>query len=366
MISSYLPAVFIALFLSALLTAIIAKIASWAGIVDKPDKIRKFHEKATPLLGGTAIFFAFFLTLSLFFPRLIAGDLDANHWVGFFLSSLVLIIGGYLDDRFNLSPKAQLIFPLVAILLLLLFGINIEKISNPFGQGYIYLDSIRLPIFSLFGQQLTIVLLSDLLISFWLLGMMYTTKLLDGMDGLVGGVTMIGSVIIFLFTITERYFQPDIALASAVLAAACFGFLIFNWHPAKIFLGEGASLFLGFALGVLAIISGGKFAIALLVMGIPILDVVWTIVRRLRQGKNPFRFSDRGHLHFRLLDSGLSVRQTVLLYYLIALSFGLSALFLQSFGKLMAFLMLSLIMLILISVFNFRDKLNIPKQNDSH
>ena len=176
--------------------------------------------------------------------------------------------------------------------------------------------------------------------------MMYTTKLLDGVDGLVTGVTAIGAFIIFLFTMTTKYYQPDIGLVALILAAACLGFLILNWHPAKIFLGEGGSLFLGFALGVLAIISGGKIAIALLVMGIPILDVIWTIFRRIKAGQNPFKIADKLHLHFRFLELGLTQRQTALIYYLFASIFGLSALFLQSKGKLIALMILASVMLV--------------------
>jgi hypothetical protein len=115
-------------------------------------------------------------------------------------------------------------------------------------------------------------------------------------------------------------------------------------------------LFLRYALGVLAIISGGKIAIALLVMGIPIMDVAWTILRRMAAGKNPFKFADKLHLHFRLLNLGLSQRKTVLLYYLFAALFGLSALFLQSRGKLLALGVLVLIMLGVVAIFRYLDK----------
>jgi predicted adenine nucleotide alpha hydrolase (AANH) superfamily ATPase len=180
---------------------------------------------------------------------------------------------------------------------------------------------------------------------------MYTTKLLDGVDGLVSGVVAIGGLIIFLFTLTTRYYQPNLAFAALLLTAVCLGFLIFNWHPAKIFLGEGGSLLLGYILGVLAIISGGKIAIALLVMGLPILDVAWTIVRRLLKGKNPFRFADRQHLHHRLLGLGLNQKQTVLVFYALALLFGLSGLFLQSLGKFLALLVLVVLMFIIVVIF---------------
>jgi len=190
----------------------------------------------------------------------------------------------------------------------------------------------------------------------WLLLMMYTTKLLDGVDGLVSGLAVIGGLVIFLFTATTKYFQPDIALASLIFSGVCLGFLIWNWHPAKIFLGESGSLFLGYVLGVLAIISGGKIAIALLVLGLPLLDLFWTIIRRLAAKKNPFSSSDRLHLHHRLLDIGLGQKKTVLIFYAFSLFFGLMALFLQSKGKFLAISILVLIMIFLLAGFTFLEK----------
>jgi UDP-GlcNAc:undecaprenyl-phosphate GlcNAc-1-phosphate transferase len=308
-------------------------------IVDRPDNIRKLHAKPIPLLGGLAIFFAFFFTLFLFHGRLVVGILTYGHWFWFFFGACFLMIGGFLDDKFNFKPGKQIVWPLLAITCVLIGGIGIGKISNPLG-GFLYFSSAASIIF-------TIV---------WLLVMIYTTKLLDGIDGLVTGISGIGGFIIFLFTISTKYFQPDIAFVAIVFSAACFGFLIFNWHPAKIFLGEGGSMLLGYVLGVLAIISGGKIAIALLVLGLPLLDFIWTILRRLAAGKNPFRTSDRGHLHFRLLDSGISQRKTVLIFYAFSLFFGLAALFLQSRGKILAISLLFLIMLCLIISFTFWEK----------
>lgn len=346
--------------LSAILTFIVCKVALFLGVVDKPNKDRKIHKKDTPLLGGVAIFLTFFIILFFLKGKLIAGDLKTIHWLGVFFGSFVLIFGGYLDDRYNLSPKKQIIFPIFAAILVILGGVEIEKITNPFG-GYLFLNSLKFNIINVGDIAYYFVVGSDLLIIFWLMGMMYTTKLLDGIDGLVTGVTGIGSLIIFLFTMTDKYFQPDVGIAAFVLSFACLGFLVFNWHPAKIFLGEGGSLFLGFILGVLAIISGGKIAIALLILGIPILDVFWTIIRRLLDGKNPFKFADRKHLHFRLLDSGIGSRKTVLIYYFFSLSFGLCALFLQSKGKVFALGLLIVVMLSMIIGFNYIDKKTINK-----
>jgi len=334
----YFEIFLITLFLSAGLTFLVMKLAAKLNVVDRPDNERKIHGRVVPLLGGLAIFFSFFIILFFLQAKLLSGNLTINHWLGFFAGGIFLMIGGFLDDKYNLKPSRQFIWPILAIICVILGGVQIEKITNPFG-GFLYLGWI-----------------SAALIAFWLLGMMYTTKLLDGLDGLVCGLTAIGAFIIFLFTMSPKYYQPDVGLAALALAAACLGFLLFNWYPAKVFLGEGGSLFLGYCLGVLAVISGGKIAIALLVMGIPILDVVWTILRRLLAGKNPFKSADRQHLHFRLLDAGLSPRKSVLFYYVISIIFGASALILQSLGKVLALAVLGVIMVLAIVFFTYLDR----------
>lgn len=336
-------------------TFLVRKLALFFGIVDKPDKERKIHKKPIPLMGGFAIFLSFFLIIFFVRDDLLLGDLNLRHWLGVFVGSIIIMLGGFLDDKYELPAKYAIIFPVLASLTVIAGGVEIEKITNPMG-GYFYFDVLKIPILNLGGVWYYFVLFSDLLIFIWLLGMMYTTKLLDGLDGLVTGVVGIGSFIIFLFTIQEQYFQGDIAIAAIILSSACAGFLVFNWHPASIFLGEGGSLFLGFILGVLAIISGGKIAIALLVMGIPIMDVVWVIIRRLKQGKNPFNFSDKLHLHHRLLSLGVGQRRTVLVYYVFASAFGLSALFLQSAGKIFALGLLLLLMLLIVVFFSYHNE----------
>lgn len=332
----------ISFFLSFIFTILIKEIATRLKVVDKPDKGRKIHKKDIPLLGGMAVFITFFLLVLVNIDNLTAGNLETRHWLGFLVGALFLMIGGFLDDKYDLKPSKQIIWPILAVISVIIGGVEIEKITNPLG-GYLYLDGM---------------FISEILIGIWLLIMMYTTKLLDGVDGLVTGIGSIGGLIIFLFTITTRYYQPDIALASLIFAGACLGFLALNWHPARIFLGEGGSLLIGFVLGVLAIISGGKIAIALLVLGLPILDFVWTIIRRLMRGKNPFKFADKDHLHHRLLASGLSPRKTVLIFYAFSALFGLSGLFLQSIGKAVAVLALVIIMFLLVLILQLRK--NVP------
>ena len=336
----FLPAL-IAFTLSLILTIIIGKLANKWKIVDKPDSFRKIHTTPTPLLGGLAIFLSFFIVAFSLLGELTVGDLQYNHWLGVFLGGLVLMVGGFGDDKYNFKPSYQIVFPLLAVCCVVLGGVEIEKVTS-FSGGLVYIPA----------------LISAVLIGVWLLGMMYTTKLLDGVDGLVSGVSAIGSLVIFLFTTTTRYFQPDIALAAIILAGSILGFWVRNFNPAKIFLGEGGSLFLGYILGVLAIISGGKIAIALLIMGVPILDVMWTIIRRTISGRNPFKFADRKHLHHRLLDHGLSQRQTVLVFYFLSAAFGLSGLFLQSRGKILILLLLFGAMVFLLIGFSLLDRRN--------
>ncbi len=325
------------------------------GVVDDPKKSHNIQKKAIPFLGGVAIFLSFFLVLFLASDKILAGNLESSHWIGVLTGASILVLGGILDDKYDLSASKQIIFPVLAILCVIGGGVGIDKVTNPFG-GLIHLNDREIPIFK-FGEHIFyFTIIADVFTFLWLIGMTYTTKLLDGIDGLVSGITAIGAFVIFLFTTTTKYYQPDIAVVSLILAGACLGFLILNWHPAKIFLGEAGSTFLGFILGVLAIISGGKIAIALLIMGIPIMDAAWTIIRRLARGKNPFKFPDKLHLHHRLLALGLGHRKTAVFFYIFAAVFGLSGLFLQSKGKIMVLGILFFIMAIIVIGFNLLDK----------
>jgi len=330
----HLLLIFLSSFLISIISTILVKFfAEKLKIVDKPGKERKIHQQVIPLLGGVAIFLSFFLMLFFLRGEILARDLNAAHLISFFIGGFIIIIGGFIDDKYDITPGWQIIFPVLAGAAVITGGIGITKITNPMAAGTLLHFS------AIAGAMLTFL---------WLLGMMYTTKLLDGVDGLVSGLAGISGIIIFLFTMTTKYYQPDVGLMGLILAAAALGFLLFNFYPAKIFLGEGGSILIGYIIAVLAIISGGKIAIALLIMGIPILDVAWTILRRLLQRQNPFKKSDRRHLHHRFLDMGLSQRQTVFIYYFFAAVFGGAALFLQSQGKMIALGILAVIMVLLV------------------
>ncbi|NBS41320.1 undecaprenyl/decaprenyl-phosphate alpha-N-acetylglucosaminyl 1-phosphate transferase [bacterium] len=323
----------IAFLLSVAATAVVRRLANRFGVVDNPTGGRKIHAKPIPLLGGIGIFVAIAaVTLGLlaWTPLLTGGDITPRHYVGFLLGGLVLMVGGYLDDRYNLPAKLAIIAPIAAALVAVASGMNVSKITNPFG-GVILIEHWP----------------SNVIVFAWLLVVMYTTKFMDGLDGLATGVSSIGTLMVMLLSLTVAYFQPDVATFASVCLGALLGFLVFNFNPASIFLGEGGSTFVGFTLGTLAVISGGKLATALLVIAIPLMDVVWIIVRRFRAGGVAQIFkADRKHLHHRLLDRGWSQRRIVFSYYLVAVAFGLSALFLQSKQKLIALAALAAAMVV--------------------
>lgn len=346
----------IAIILSCLFSIVVRRLAWRFGVVDNPGTLRKIHKKPIALLGGLALYLSFFFVVfvyDLFFGGF-NGTISSHQLIGLFLASTVLMVGGVLDDRYNIAPLSFL-FPFFATLVILWFNIGITQITNPFG-GVFNLDFYNWQIGEFFGQTYVFVLIADVFTVVWLLGMSYTTKFLDGIDGLVSGITAIGAIVIFLLSMSERFYQYDVALLALIFCGVCIGFLIFNRNPASIFLGEGGSVFTGFMLGVLAIISGGKIATALLVMGIPILDVFWVISRRLYKRKSIFVHDD-SHIHHRLLAYGLSQKQIVLLLSAISFSFGLTTLFLQSIEKILALVALFLVMIVIgIIVIYKKDK----------
>lgn len=335
----------------AFLSAIaLRKLALRTGIVDAPetDLERKIHTRPTPLLGGGAIVCAFFLIVTVyaaFSDRLLGGYLLPKHLIGMGIGSLLLMIGGYLDDRYRLSALRQIVWPVLAAGVVIAAGIGVSYVQNPFG-GSIRLDQWAITLFTAADTPYRLVILADLFGFVWLLGMMYTTKFLDGLDGLVSGVTTIGAFVLFFLSLSRDVAQPETALLAIILAGATTGFLLLNFHPAKIFLGEGGSLWAGFILGTLSILSGAKIATALLIFGIPMLDVLWVILRRIFQRKS-ITHADRQHLHFRLLDIGLSHRQVVLTLYGCTAAFGAAALFFHGKAKVAVLLALVMVMLLL-------------------
>jgi UDP-GlcNAc:undecaprenyl-phosphate GlcNAc-1-phosphate transferase len=257
------------------------------------------------------------------------------------LGCSVLVVVGVIDDIRGLSPWVKLGWQFVAAAIALAGGIGITALTNPFG-GTIDLTAGRFAV-NLLGWQFHIAPIANILSLVWMVGLANTINFLDGLDGLACGVSGIAAFIVFLLSVGPRVDQPAVALLAIILAGAAFGFLPFNFYPARIFMGDSGAYFLGLVLAMLAIYSGAKLATAALVLGFPIVDALWAATRRLAKRTSPFR-ADRRHFHHLLLDAGMSQRQAVLTLYAVALAFGLTALMIGSFAKLIALVVLVALM----------------------
>lgn len=298
-----------AFLLAFALTPAAARVAVRLSLVDQPAA-RRVHAKPTPRFGGLPLFVAFCAAIgvSLIYPR--SDPNEMARLAGLVSGGALMFFLGAYDDHRELKALPQLAAQIIAASIAVASGVLIREVQNPFG-GSLTFDTW-------FAILLTLL---------WIVGMVNTVNWLDGVDGLAAGVVAIAGIVLFAHTF--RLEQYSIALLALALAGAALGFLPFNFFPARIFMGSAGALVLGFALGVLSIIGAARVAFALLALGIPILDVAWQIFSRIRAGKSPF-LADRGHLHHRLLDLGLSQRAIVLLYYALTAIFGALALILPS------------------------------------
>ena len=318
--------------ITILATMLVRRFAIRQGIVDDPSiSARKIHKQATPLLGGLSIYLGLALTLlvALQFGYL-EGSLIANkHVFGLLAGGLWLIIGGYLDDKYILSPKQQILWPILAVLTVIASGIGIESFSNPLG-GQIFLDAYHFTVFSVNDIPYKFTFPADLFTFVWLMAIIYAAKFFDGLDGLVSGITVIGAFTVFFASLLPQINQPETAMISIIVAACFLGFLVFNFNPASIFLGEGGSTLAGFLIGALAIIAESKVATTLVIMALPLLDLIWAVTRRVFIEKTSPTKADKKHIHHRLLESGLTHKAAVLLLYGWAIALGLVAWLYQS------------------------------------
>ena len=289
-----------------------------------------------PRWGGAALILVFWLAVFLDKNLVI----DKPLW-GLLMGSAVILIFGIWDDFKDLSPRIQLAIQILLALVIIGAGVSVEYLQNPFG-GVIRLDQ--------FGFLFIIV---------WIVLIMNVVNWLDGLDGLAGSVSLIGFATIFLLSISSLVNQPPIGILAIILVGALLAFLIFNFPRKKgslIFLGTSGSMFLGFMLGSLSIYSGSKVATAFLVLGVAVLDAIWVIWQRFKNGV-PIWKSDQRHLHHRLLQLGLGQRKIVGLYLAISIAFGVIALISGTQGKLLAFLGLCAIMgLLIYGIRNYKDR----------
>ena len=331
---------FVGVFLAAFLiswglTPVAARLSHRLGLVDVPGGRRR-HQGAIPRLGGVAIFGGFMAAMLLVWPYPRTAD-DAVRLAGLLLGCTVVFVGGLLDDRFQFSALPQVAILLVAAGVAIRYWVFIEVVNNPLTNQQIK-----------FSLPVTIVLTV-----IWMAGMTMTVNWLDGLDGLATGVCTIAVLVFFIHML--RTGQESVALLPLALLGAMLGFLPRNVHPARIFLGSSGAYFLGFAVGAMAIIGGARAATALLVMGVPIVDVAWQILHRIRHGRSPGA-GDRGHLHFRLVDMGIPQQRIVLLYYALAATLGGLALLIPSrLYKLLALIIVAVGVAVVLGILSRAD-----------
>ena len=335
-VGDYLPflaAAFVAAALLALvLTPVVRRVAVRLDNLDHPDA-RRVNEAPVPRGGGVAVAIAFLaVAIGGIWLNGQTGDVpvprtvESTELVGLLLGGAVATVLGVLDDTFQLRARWQFLGQLAIALLAIAAGIVVTNVNNPFGPGAISLTGP-------FAIGFTVL---------WIVGMINSINFIDGLDGLSSGIALIAAATLGLISLTEVVRQPFIGILCFGLAGALLGFLRWNFHPASIFIGTSGVMFVGYTLAVLAILGTAKVAVALLVLGVPIIDTFWIIVRRLATGRSPFT-PDRGHIHHRLLDLGLSHSQTVLVIYGLCLALAVLSFVLSGTGQLYAFMGLALL-----------------------
>ena len=310
-------------------------------LIDNP-KLRPHpahtQERTVPRAGGLPVFIAILICILLFIPL-------TKTIIAILLGLIILLIIGLLDDKYqNLSPYFRLIAQFFASFVFVLSGVGIHFITNPMG-GIIDLNAIAY--------------LPTVLAVVWIVWVMNMINWSKGVDGQMPGIAAVAAFILGLLSLNLNL--NEVAKLSFITSSASLGLLIFNWHPAKIFPGFSGSTILGFMIAILAILSGAKLATAGLVLLIPATDFTYTFLRRIMQGKSPV-WGDRGHLHHKLIDAGLSHQQISLFYILGSVILGSAALSLSSQGKLFAAALVGLCILGIILWLNFFGGLS--KQSD--
>lgn len=324
----------VSIIISIILTPLVRIFAIKIKAIDIPKDNRRIHKRPIPLLGGLAIYFSFITTVILK-----AGEISHSE-KGIIIGATIIVIGGFLDDKFEIKPWQKLLFQIAAALTLTMYDINIIRITNPVGtsgiDNYINIGVLSVPF--------TII---------WVIGITNALNLIDGLDGLAAGVALISAVTIFIIALLNN--RIEAATLTCILASSILGFLPYNFNPASIFMGDTGAQLLGFLLAAISIEGAVKaaaaFAIAvpILALGIPIYDTIFAMIRRKINGK-PIMQADKGHLHHRLLDMGLSQKQAVIIMYLISAVLGSFAIIAMQISTQRSYFLLAMVMIILVII----------------
>lgn len=301
------------------------------GAVDIPKDARRMHKKPTPRIGGLAIVFGF-MVATLCFAQ------PSRQLFGTLLGTAIIVVMGFIDDCKDLPAKLKFIIQIIAALVVIFVGdIKIDVFTNP----NILSDNPYWVLPTWLSVGITVI---------WIVFITNAVNFIDGLDGLAAGVSAIMSVSLVFISI--RVGEYSIALLGIALMGSCFGFLPYNLNPAKIFMGDTGSTFLGFMLATLSIQGVFKsyavisFAVPLLILGLPLFDALFAMIRRIIHGESPMK-ADRGHLHHRLVDMGFSQKQTVFILYAISGVLGITAVLLAESGVLRALLLVICVLILL-------------------
>jgi len=312
-------------------TPYVRRLALNVGMLDATGE-RRMHDQPKPRIGGIAVYLGFTLALFSALGYLIStgqlvraghvrdGLASLHDVIGLIFGGTLILMVGIWDDVMTMPPRAKLVAQAVVACIAMLYGFQIHYITNPFHPS-------GAPIY--FPQWFTIALTLV-----WYLGMMNAINFIDGLDGLLSGLTVISAASLIVIDLERGH--PEIALILAALAGGALGFLRYNWNPAKIILGDSGALFIGYVFATVSIIGASKtaFAVSLLVplvvLALPVVDTAAAIVRRTRAGRKIYE-ADRGHFHHQLIFRfGLNVRQAVMLIYAVCIVLGLVAWLLTS------------------------------------
>lgn len=348
----------IAFVLSASVTILTILVYTSLGLVDKStkkDHPKHIHEAPVPRGGGLPIFFSMLFAVLIFIPM-------NSQLAGIFVGALILMVLGVMDDVFNLSPYLRLALGFMVAGIVVFAGVGIDYVSNPFGEGVIHLDKVKY-YFDFLGQQRSITLWADILAILWIVwSMNFVNMGAKGLDGQLPGVVMIAAVVM---GVLSMQFSGDSTAWSSTylafaLAGAYGGLLLFNFYPQKIMPGWGGGSLAGYFLAILSIFSGAKLATALIVLGVPLMDVLYAILRRSALGKSPV-WGDDKHLHHRLLRLGWSRRKVAIFYWVVTAVLGVLALQLNSDLKIYTIVLIAAVIGGLLIWLNYFISLNRPE-----
>lgn len=315
--------------LAIAVSPLVVRLAARLGMMDTPGGRRK-HPHPIPRPGGLAIAFAFGTTIFAFWlvdrlaggPFLIPAEVRSPRFTLTALAALIAVVVGFVDDWLELRARWQFLGYLVIAAVVVAAGITVERIDDPFtAEGLLELAPPVAVGFTVF----------------WVVGMNVALNFIDGLDGLAAGVCAIAAFTLGGIALMPQIDEPFVAWMEFTLAGALLGFLQFNFHPARLFLGTSGVAFVGTLLAVLSIFGTAKVAAVLLVLGVPIIDTFYVLVRRAVAGRPPFA-PDRSHFHHQLLDIGLSHRRAVLLIYAMTLGLATIAALTSGRAQLVSFL----------------------------